>query len=80
MDRAFDAMGMALHLNKGSSTVKSSPYTRESTFAVIMPASFMAERAVILMPFVWSGLDADMFYTIGIRVKAAIFNNRVLDI
>ena len=56
------------------------PYAGKDTFAVIMLTPFMAERAVILMPFVWSGFDADMFYTIGIRVKAAAFNNSVLDI
>ena len=56
------------------------PYAREDTFAVIMLIPFMAEWAVILMPFAGAGFDADMFYTISIRVKAATFNNSVLDI
>ena len=33
----------------------------------------MTERAVILMPFIRSGFDTDVFHTILIRVKIKIF-------
>ena len=40
----------------------------------------MTERAVILMPFIRSCLDTNMFNSILIRVKITIFYNCVLDI
>ena len=40
----------------------------------------MTERAVILMPFIRSGFDTDVFHAILIRVKIKIFyqENKVL--
>ena len=36
----------------------------------------MTERAVILMPFIRSGFDTDVFHTILIRVKIKIFYHK----
>lgn len=40
----------------------------------------MTERAVILMPFIRSGFDTDVFHAILIRVKIKIFyqENKIL--
>lgn len=40
----------------------------------------MTKRAVILMPFIRSGFDTDVFHAILIRVKIKIFYHCVLDI
>lgn len=40
----------------------------------------MTKRVIILMPLIWSCIDADMLNTVPIRVKMTIFYNCVLDI
>ena len=40
---------------------------------VVMKVSKTRERAVILMPFIRSGFDTDVFHAILIRVKIKIF-------
>ena len=40
----------------------------------------MAEWAVVLVPFIRSGFDTDVFHAILIRIKIKIFYHCVLDI
>ncbi len=73
-------MGAVFHLNKGSTPVKPSPYARCTALVVIALTAFMAERAVIFMPFVQAGLDADMVHAVRIRKEIAAGDNGGLDI
>lgn len=47
---------------------------------IVSPASLMAERTIIDMPYIRSGMDTDMINPIIIRVEFCIFYNGVLDI
>jgi hypothetical protein len=40
----------------------------------------MAERTIVDMPGIWSGVDTDVINTVIVRVEFCIFYNSVLDI
>ena len=66
--------------NDGPAPIQPPPNAGSLALTVIMPASFMAERAVILMPSVGTGMDPDVADAILIRIKIRAGNNGGLDI
>ena len=78
--RAVDAVCPVFHLHEDAARIHPPPCTGDGRMFILYRAGLMAKRAVILMPFIWSCLDADMLHTISIRVKVAVFDNSVLDI
>jgi len=80
VNRTFNAVGIIGNLNKGSSPVRGSPYTGLWIPLIVSRATLVAYRAVIFMPFVWTGMNKDVFHTILIRVAINIFYHCVLDI
>ena len=80
MLRTFNAMCIIYDFNEHCSPIQSSPGAWLMIFLIIPPAPLMAERTIIDMPCIRSGVDTDMINTIVIRVEFCIFYNGVLDI
>ena len=80
MFRAFNAVSPALDFYKNGSEVEASPSTGLPSLLIIVTAPPVAERTIILMPFISSGMDSEMAYTILIIIEICIFYDGVLDI
>ena len=80
MFRAFNAMRVIRYFNESASPVQPPPDTWLRVLPVVASASFMAERAVILVPYIRSGMDEDMVNAIPVCMEICSFYDCSLDI
>ena len=73
-------MSPSLNLYEDGSEAEASPNAMMLGLLIITTAPPMEERAIILMPFISSGMDSKMVYTILIIIEICIFYDGVLDI
>ena len=80
MFKADDTMRLVFNFDQNTTPVKPPPSGWSAGMFVISRTLLVTERAVILMPFIRSGFDTDVFHAILIRVKIKIFyqENKVL--
>ena len=80
MFRADEPMSLVFNFDQNTTPVQPPPSGWSAGMFVISRTWLVTERAVILMPFIRSGFDTDVFHTILIRVKIKIFyqENKVL--
>ena len=78
--RTLYAMGIIGDLDKHCTPIQSSPCAWLRILLVVSPAPFMADGAIVGMPYIRSGVDADVINTIIIRVEFCVFYNCILDI
>ncbi len=71
MFQAFNAVRVIRYFNKSAAPVQPPPDTWLRVLLVVASASLMAERAVILVPYIRSGMDEDMVNTIPICIEIA---------
>ena len=67
-------------LNENAAPIQCYPIPRVFGLPNIRLTTFMANRAVVLVPPIWTSLDPQMAYPIHILIKVLIFNNCGLDI
>ena len=80
MIRTADPVSGAFNLYKNAAPVQSAPDLGIRRCGIITRAALPAVRAVILVPGIRVGLDAEVSNTICIIVEIVRFYNRVLDI
>ena len=80
MFRAFNAMSPSLDLYEDGSEVETPPSARMLGLLIITIAPPMAERTIILMPFISPSLYPEVADTILIIIEICILYDGVLDI
>ncbi len=70
----------SINLYKDGSEVEASLGTGSVNLLVIMNAPLMAERKIILMPFISPDMDSEMAYTILFIIEICVFYDSILDI
>ena len=77
---AFNAVRVIRYFNESTTPVQPTPDTWMRVLLVVPSASLMAERAVILVPYIRPGMDANMVNAVLICIEICSFYNCRLDI
>ena len=77
---AFNAVRVIRYFNESTTPVQPTPDTWMRVLLVVPSASLMAERAVILVPYIRPGMDANMVNALLICIEICSFYNCRLDI
>ena len=80
MFRTFNAVSPSLNFYEDGSEVEAPPSAWMLRFLVVTAAPPMAERTIILMPFICSGVYLKMINAVLIIIEICIFYDGMVDI